>query len=129
MRISDWSSDVCSSDLGGRGGDTLNGGNGNDFILFDAQDAPINGGAGFDIAQAVGSNDVVLNLTQTGIETAVGSSGSDILIGGGNSHVFIAGGQGADFIYGGGADDVLSSEEHTSELQSLMRIPYAVFSL
>src|SRR3546814_16487055 len=116
MRISDWSSDVCSSDLGGRGGDTLNGGNGNDFILFDAQDAPINGGAGFDIAQAVGSNDVVLNLTQTGIETAVGSSGSDILIGGGHSNVFIAGGKGAAFIYGGGADDGLSGEDVDAQI-------------
>src|SRR3546814_5003931 len=31
--------------------------------------------------------------------------------------------------FSGRADDILRSEEHTSELQSLMRISYAVFCL
>src|SRR3546814_2395137 len=33
------------------------------------------------------------------------------------------------FVTGGGRDDKNRSEEHTSELQSLMRISYAVFCL
>lgn len=97
--------------IGGKGADTLRGAGGNDFLIFDAEDVLVYGGPGFDIAQAVGSKGVVLNLTQSAIEVAIGSSGSDILIGGGNSNVFIAGGKGADFIYGGGADDVLSGED------------------
>ncbi|MDF0545532.1 S8 family serine peptidase [Sphingobium sp. H39-3-25] len=97
--------------IGGKGADRLRGAGGNDFLLFDADDLVVFGGPGFDIAQAVGTNGVVLNLTQSAIETAIGSSASDILIGGGNSNVFIAGGKGADFIYGGGADDVLSGED------------------
>src|SRR3546814_18695894 len=35
----------------------------------------------------------------------------------------------ARFIYGNEGWDVMRSEEHTSELQSLMRISYAVFCL
>src|SRR3546814_9808092 len=37
--------------------------------------------------------------------------------------------RGADRFQRGGCRAVLRSEEHTSELQSLMRIPYAVFCL
>src|SRR3546814_5147657 len=39
------------------------------------------------------------------------------------------GGGGADTLAGGSETDLLRSEEHTSELQSLMRISYAVFCL
>src|SRR3546814_2278408 len=70
MRISDWSSDVCSSDLGA-GAEVHQ---------------PCAGGAAGSASGAVGSS-------------------------------------------AGGADSGARSEEHTSELQSLMRISYAVFCL
>ncbi len=96
--------------VGSRGRDILKGGAGNDFIIVDAQDdlAQLDGGAGFDVVQAVGSGGVILNLTRANIEAAIGSSGSDILVGGGYSNTFIDGGVGDDFIYGGAADDALS---------------------
>src|SRR3546814_9144371 len=81
MRISDWSSDVCSSDLQGDG-HTLR--------------ADVTIGANFDDGR-------------------------------GNA-VFSVGYQQADPIYQG-AREHGRSEEHTSELQSLMRISYAVFCL
>src|SRR3546814_10415165 len=50
LRISDWSSDVCSADLlGGAGDDTINGGDGDD-VIFGGDGADImHGGAGDDI--------------------------------------------------------------------------------
>src|SRR3546814_3604426 len=89
MRISDWSSDVCSSDLGARG--RLDGGAGS---------APA--------AMALGA-----------------------AAGGPHRH---AEGGGALALFqaarmGGEPAAPCRSEEHTSELQSLMRISYAVFCL
>src|SRR3546814_11938118 len=64
MRISDWSSDVCSSDLllqGGQGQDTLAGGQGDDLLL---------GGQGGDafVFSGGGGQDVVLDF-QPGEDT------------------------------------------------------------
>src|SRR3546814_7677496 len=50
---------------------------------------------------------------------ATGGAGDDVLFGG----------AGDDTLTGGAGDDLIRSEEHTSELQSLMRISYAVFCL
>src|SRR3546814_2931752 len=95
MRISDWSSDVCSSDLEGEGGGVLlqleihgsatGGANRHDPVHEGGQQcrAPVRRGAGGDDGQVV-------------LERHAPS---------------------------------LRSEEHTSELQSLMRISYAVFCL
>src|SRR3546814_10494830 len=107
MRISYWSSDVCSSDLAGNGHDSLAGG-----------------------LQAIGETEAVAVTTNLGQDQ--GSAGNDIITADG------AGGAGNDVVSGGSyatagglawAETYNRSEEHTSELQSLMRISYAVFCL
>src|SRR3546814_6905509 len=93
MRISDWSSDVCSSDLLGVRGDRAGLGQNLatlDFFTADAADQ---------------RTDVVAGLTLVEQLAEHLNPGHDGLLG------------------------VLRSEEHTSELQSLMRISYAVFCL
>src|SRR3546814_1463455 len=107
MRISDWSSDVCSSDLF--------------FVLLAllpvASAALASQGlALFDSfyragALVFGGGHVVLPLLETEVVRS-GWVGKD---------AFLAG-------YGA-AQAVPRSEEHTSEIQSLMRISYAVFCL
>src|SRR3546814_5427111 len=103
MRISDWSSDVCSSDLEPRRG----------------------GNAGGDARHHLDRN-------------AGSAQASDFLAGATEDHR-IAGFQPHDMLALAGqphhqcVDVILPaagrSEEHTSELQSLMRISYAVFCL
>src|SRR3546814_1461316 len=87
MRISDWSSDVCSSDL-------------------QARDVVARLIYGFRIS-------VVFGLVLAACSAVIGVAAGAV--------------QG----YFGGWTDLLfqRSEEHTSELQSLMRISYAVFCL
>ncbi|SFP21350.1 Regulatory P domain of the subtilisin-like proprotein convertase, partial [Variovorax sp. 770b2] len=96
---------------GGTGADTLLGGAGDDVLLFDAADKRVDGGDGFDIAQAVGAQGVSLNLSQSNIEMAVGGIGNDVFVGGGRSTVVVRGGAGDDVIIGGAANDVLSGED------------------
>src|SRR3546814_3891158 len=119
MRISDWSSDVCSSDLTGG--------------------SICHGQTGGEIVAAVQHN---IRAAENGF----GIVGRDALMDGGDGHVrgepgdgFPCGvGLGTTNIGGceqhlplqvGKVDRVIvdRSEEHTSELQSLMRISYAVF--
>src|SRR3546814_2365063 len=83
MRISDWSSDVCSSDLAGE----------NESIVAVNLDR-LQYSA--DICSALGTRLRILNAHASGEREAV---------------------------------PLPRSEEHTSELQSLMRISYAVFCL
>src|SRR3546814_9507183 len=112
MRISDWSSDVCSSDL-----------------CVQSLRA-----RGEDFAAVLGDPDAVLEL---GGERAVaGHRGPAV---GEHLDRIFAGvdhrldrEEHAGFQFGAGAgapgvDDLGRSEEHTSELQSLMRTSYAVF--
>src|SRR3546814_4674682 len=74
-------------------------------------------------AAVTGSGDLkIAKLTGKDAEIEVSGSG-DIEIGGGN----IASGDIS--VTGSGDVDAERSEEHTSELQSLMRISYAVFCL
>src|SRR3546814_7796089 len=96
MRISDWSSDVCSSDLG-RAIDsrrlacpTLS--------IRSAADRIVPAAAAPEMAE-----NATLNLGHVGM---------------------IVGGRARTMLW-----EPLRSEEHTSELQSLMRISYAVFCL
>ncbi|MDH6168920.1 subtilisin-like proprotein convertase family protein/subtilisin family serine protease [Variovorax boronicumulans] len=96
---------------GGTGADTLLGGAGDDVLLFDAADKRVDGGDGFDIAQAVGAQGVSLNLSQSNIEMAVGGIGNDVFVGGGHSTVVVRGGAGDDVVIGGAANDVLSGED------------------
>src|SRR3546814_9411974 len=102
MRISDWSSDVCSSDLS----------------ITVVTEQLIRDQA----MQGIG--DVVRYVPGIGI--AQGEGNRDAPIFRGNSST-------ADFFVDGVRDDLQyfrdRSEEHTSELQSLMRISYAVFCL
>src|SRR3546814_2293430 len=118
MRISDWSSDVCSSDLLGIG---------EGAVLFQE------GGAGKEDMRVIGGfvQEQVLHhhafhrLQPRGDVMGVGIGLEDILalnedaleraVGRGVQHV--------------GDTKARRSEEHTSELQSLMRISYAVFCL
>src|SRR3546814_4805189 len=124
MRISDWSSDVCSSDLvidrrhralrsrhrgdisGARGGKAQGGRS----VACDAGQ-----GAEIDVDDVidVGADEVVGGRHRGG--AAIEQRGA--VEAGGRRHV-------VDF-----RDQLLRSEEHTSELQSLMRISYAVFCL
>src|SRR3546814_5951088 len=98
MRISDWSSDVCSSDLFDRGVGVV------DIIiaqllalhLFGLRDAA-RGGTGGKIERRLLMR--ILAIAQLGGQL------------------------------GGQRQRVGRSEEHTSELQSLMRISYSVFCL
>src|SRR3546814_4151866 len=102
MRISDWSSDVCSSDL----------------VLDHAQAKLARKGCDWIVANDVsgdvmgGRDNTVHIITQSGVESwdrlpkdAVARKLVEKIA------------------------DALRSEEHTSELQSLMRISYAVFCL
>src|SRR3546814_4151778 len=113
MRISDWSSDVCSSDLDAERPnappveivpereETLAGGSmvGDKIILAYLQDAKT-------VAEMVHlDGSPAGDVPIPGIGTAAGFSGK------------------------GGDPETFRSEEHTSELQSLMRISYAVFCL
>src|SRR3546814_1834520 len=123
MRISDWSSDVCSSDLGAV----------NPFQTIDRKDV----GLTLSVTPQISEGDTVklkLNLEISGI--ASGTAGSSNLITNKrtlSNVVSIENGQ--ILVIGGLIDDQIQtqrtarSEEHTSELQSLMRISYAVFCL
>src|SRR3546814_9193969 len=118
MRISDWSSDVCSSDLLVR----IARGQGDPRAL--PREAPCHGGA-----EACPRADDEHSLRHRPSLLAPGPVGRR----GGNHSRRGSRQRKADVeaIAGGmriGTHDV-RSEEHTSELQSLMRISYAVFCL
>src|SRR3546814_8832018 len=106
MRISDWSADVCSSDLDGH---FLGSTETYDAAILDLGLPEIDGLTVLDRWRREKRNFPVLVLTAR-------DSWSDKVAG-----------------LDAGADDYLAkpfrSEEHTSELQSLMRISYAVFCL
>src|SRR3546814_3544086 len=108
MRISDWSSDVCSSDLRRAAGVAIGGAGG--------EQGPVQ--HPFDIHDA----------------GADGCQFGDDLLGRGRWRGRVRKRRDASFHaalkHGVDADALLfRSEEHTSELQSLMRISYAVFCL
>src|SRR3546814_4021805 len=114
MRISDWSSDVCSSDLGAHRDEI--GGSALQFArVFDQDDAIAAPG---DLGeQRVGER----RLPSAGpardkVIEAIANSGAQ------NLRLVGKHDAGRDIVFE-------RSEEHTSELQSLMRISYAVFCL
>src|SRR3546814_9952994 len=102
MRISDWSSDVCSSDLRGVRG------------LLQMREV---GELAFDPVAAPGFGVGVAGLAFGGTVGAVLDDVGDGVAELHADHCFVLG------------TAILRSEEHTSELQSLMRISYAVFCL
>src|SRR3546814_5070715 len=128
MRISDWSSDVCSSDLAKRGN-----------IVVQPPGDPI----GFDFSELVCLEDDVATLgvarldqqfwkpnidpTERYTTSPPGSTQYRLKAwDSGFSNIVLAG----DWIYTGlnvGSFEGARSEEHTSDLRSLMRISYAGF--
>src|SRR3546814_10109724 len=131
MRISDWSSDVCSSDLAGRGGgpsgQEFNPGRGRRDPIRHAVALPwcrsrkkmiqpviaIHGGAGAMSRAAMSPEKEQEYLAALNGILAAGQA------------VLAAGGSALDAV----TEAVRRSDAHTSELQSLMRTSYAVFCL
>src|SRR3546814_10467676 len=111
MRISDWSSDVCSSDLDGE--DILVAAtraiDDDDLVLVHLWREPFGGGDGVGGFERGDDAFEPGQLLEAGERFRVGDR-------------FIP--HAADVMQPG-----MRSEEHTSELQSLMRISYAVFCL
>src|SRR3546814_1522891 len=106
MRISDWSSDVCSSDLGVK----YQPSNGNMLLTL----------AAYKIAQ---DNVNVIDPDYTSYSIQQGQYESRGLELEGRWNIA------RNFSVHGAYAYIDRSEEHTSELQSLMRISYAVFCL
>src|SRR3546814_3619794 len=118
MRISDWSSDVGSSDLGRRRADDVRRAQGGRAVRYDGADAPApdadrNGAVAIPRGLVVGA--AARHRGARRARLARASRGTDPLRGRSRDPEH--------------ADDRPSvrSEEHTSELQSLMRNTYAVF--
>src|SRR3546814_9894141 len=109
MRISDWSSDVCSSDLdqGGRSAAISRDKHMNKFVVAGLLAGTLFGGAAL-AAQTAPAPDAQPRVQRT--MPKIDTDGSGTI---GRAEMLAA----------------ARSEEHTSELQSLMRISYAVFCL
>src|SRR3546814_3949271 len=129
MRISDWSSDVCSSDLKQAIERLLRGTN--LVARFDDRAVIIRGRSIAATASEQQSSDAIV-VTGTRIEGAppaapvIRISSEDIRNAGQSDLGEVARSLPQSF---GGGQNPGRSEEHTSELQSLMRISYAVFCL
>src|SRR3546814_2917016 len=114
MRISDWSSDVCPSDLRETAGQAAD---------FRSLHGPSASSMAFRVADPKAAYDHAIKEGATPVDAGRGILGDDAcaIEGIGGSYLYLVQ-AGADLY----AD---RSEEHTSELQSLMRISYAVFCL
>src|SRR3546814_3038113 len=106
MRISDWSSDVCSSDLVGRTG------YGPDPRAHDDPQCRL----------------AAVRKPRTAVDTirAAATTQERVFR---RRHACLAAGQDRHRVLAQRLQHLARSEEHTSELQSLMRISYAVFCL
>src|SRR3546814_1001126 len=98
MRISDWSSDVCSSDLGHA-----------DILRIDKTD-----------------NHLEVFMFKSFLPSAAAAFALLLMSTAASAHTKLVGSTPAA---NSTVSKVTRSEEHTSELQSLMRISYAVFCL
>src|SRR3546814_4726160 len=103
MRISDWSSDVCSSDLDDQP------------VVVEPLDPERHDRAAF--RSGIAQVDNYFHRTANKLAKA------------GNVRVYVMTSTGGDLIGFYAINAHARSEEHTSELQSLMRISYAVFCL
>src|SRR3546814_7642738 len=135
MRISDWSSDVGSSDLGGYVVEFTNG-----LTVYLSGDTGHTAEQDTVVRRRFGAELVVMNIGgifSTGPAEAafvidelvkpasvIASHANEEATSGGKVK---PGSKTAQFIEAAGVPVHLRSEEHTSELQSLMRISYAVF--
>src|SRR3546814_2341483 len=122
MRISDWSSDVCSSDLV-------------DFELADRQrgveQRGETGEMALDLAVLIIGDEpgeaAIEIVVEPGAVARQGEAACDLVD---ELLATLAGQEGGEiFEIDDPRGDHCRSEEHTSELQSLMRISYAVFCL
>src|SRR3546814_3926864 len=114
MRISDWSSDVCSSDLSGMKGVFAPVGSyvpGTDLTLKAGKIRGEESNGMLVSERELGLSDEHEGIIELSADTPLGAPFAEVM----------------------GFDDpvieIARSEEHTSELQSLMRISYAVFCL
>src|SRR3546814_3715527 len=121
MRISDWSSDVCSSDLD------------DDVAVLLLTQVHYKSGRVRDMAEVtrkahdVGAL-VVWDLSHSAGAIPVDLNGANADFAIGCGYKFLNGGPGAPaYLFAAARHQAARSEEHTSELQSLMRISYAVF--
>src|SRR3546814_6621306 len=116
MRISDWSSDVCSSDLSD---------NGDPIVKLPAGITVISGQPGQSRNLVPGGGEASSTPSDANCSSAVARGVSEI------ERVDDRGSAQADVPSTRNARTPIHcrSEEHTSELQSLMRISYAVFCL
>src|SRR3546814_3443959 len=116
MRISDWSSDVCSSDLI-PGVQLLNTGNtGNSLNIRGI-------GSGSENPAFEQSVATFVDDTYIGRGKMLSSTFMDL------ERIEVLKGPQTTYFGNNAISGALRSEEHTSELQSLMRISYAVFCL
>src|SRR3546814_3764419 len=115
MRISDWSSDVCSSDLPRHGGDDITG--------------ALGIAAGHILHEPADAHDMCVRLASgEGLHRAHDSARAAHV----PLHVLHARGRLAGNTAGVAGHALVDQdrlEEHTSDIQSLMRISYAVFCL
>src|SRR3546814_7220512 len=120
MRISDWSSDVCSSDLirGKKASDAMN------ILAFSTKGMAVD--ARKVLASAIANAENNHNLDVDALVVAEASVGKSITM-----KRFATRGRGKStrILKPFSRLRIVRSEEHTSELQSLMRISYAVFCL
>src|SRR3546814_10060285 len=124
MRISDWSSDVCSSDLGLAGTQAAARPEGAEVLV--AEDRGV-ARARLPEVRAEGPGDQAAARHQAALRA---DQGSQPLHHDGGRPAPDVGGAVLQVRAAEPLDDVRRrSEEHTSELQSLMRISYAVFCL
>src|SRR3546814_10017540 len=117
MRISDWSSDVCSSDLGQLHGEFAP--RQVPLPLVQGDDRPAHGGQHLPIRHRTPVDRPPGLRLVAALEIGTVAEAADLAVVGAEAPA--AGTQPADILQ--------RSEEHTSELQSLMRISYAVFCL
>src|SRR3546814_4280333 len=124
MRISDWSSDVCSSDLAGRSIDLIECAFGPDEPLHGVDEA---------VAARLDSRGLIRRSHPGhGSRGLAGRAGAARSVG--RFRLRSGFGLAGEWQRNGDRDHLrfwgcLRSEEHTSELQSLMRISYAVLCL
>src|SRR3546814_8673252 len=120
MRISDWSSDVCSSDL--LSFDTISGAGPNGAVVHyrveERTNRPIETGSFYLVDSGGQYRDGTTDVTRT---IAIGTPSEEMK----RRFTLVLKGH----IALGRAQYPKRSEEHTSELQSLMRISYDVFCL
>src|SRR3546814_3585265 len=118
MRISDWSSDVCSSDLLDKDRITL------------SVTSPENGTAAEELAAGYDSEAMEIGFNARYLSNILGQVDGDSVelhLADANAPTLIRESEKSPALYV--LMPMRRSEEHTSELQSLMRISYAVFCL